>query len=198
LGGDLEGGSAVFTTESWLAFDVSLSEAAGRFVLGTPTDSDPENETSGIWFLDPSSGSPLPGLNLPEAPVGWDYEGWVMVQGQPVSTGKFFAGDEKDSGDPYSGTEPAPTFPGEDFLAQAPNGLTFPADLSGTSVFVTMEPWDTWDTEAQSPFFLRILEAQIPAEPVSGTPYDMTPRTDLLPSGTATVQAWSATSGASG
>jgi hypothetical protein len=45
-----------------------------------------------------------------------------------------------------------------------------------------------FDTDRAAPFFLRILEGQVPAEPASQTLYPLTSLADQLPSGTATIQ----------
>ena len=188
LGGQFEGGTAPMSTSHWIAFNVFLDPATGKFILRTPTDDDPENETSGIWFMDPTTTPAEDGLHLPEAPEGWNYESWVVVGDQYLSMGKFFLPDMADSTATYSGTLPSPTVPGEDFLTAAPAGLTFPLDLSGATVLVTMEPWAEWDLEPESPFFLRLFDFEIPAGAEAETPYDMIPRVDQLPTGTATIQ----------
>ena len=78
--------------------------------------------------------------------------------------------------------------PGEDFLHNPPQGVAFPLDLSGASVYVTLEPWLDFDKDPAAPFFLKILEGQVPADPVSLTPYDLSSLADQLPTGTATIQ----------
>jgi hypothetical protein len=188
LGGDLAGGSAELSTAHWIAINQSLDDSSGRLVLGTPTDEDQENELSGVWFMDTGVNPPGPGLTLPEATLGWVYEAWVSVDGVDLSTGKFLRPTGADSAAAYSGTLDAPAFPGEDFLAGAPTGLTFPPNLSGATVFVTLEPWMEWDVDRDAPFPFRILEAQIPADATPQTVYEMTSLVDQLPSGTATVQ----------
>ncbi|MGD2122503.1 MAG: hypothetical protein PVJ76_12195 [Gemmatimonadota bacterium] len=188
LGGDLVQGTATLTTEHWIAFDASLTSSSGRFVLKTPTDADQENELGGIWFIDTGLEPVGPGLELPGAPEGWVYEGWVVVEEVEISTGKFLGPTGADSANTYSGSLAAPAFPGEDFLAGAPSGLVFPPDLSGALVFVTMEPWMEWDVGPDQPFPLRILEAVIPADAAPLAPYEMLPLLDQLPSGTVTVQ----------
>jgi len=188
LSGQMEvGGSVELSTDEWLAFEDSFSDVAGGFILASPTDEDPEDELSGIWFMDPSTDPVGPGLLLPDAPEGWGYESWVVLDGQTLSMGKFAYPDVADSANTYSGGLSAPSFPGEDFLTSAPAGLTFPTDLSGASIFVTLEPWAEWDADAEAPFFLRILEAQIPNEAAYQTLYDMLSLTDQFPTGTATV-----------
>jgi hypothetical protein len=188
LGGDLAGGSADLSTAHWIALNQSLQGSSGRFVLGTPTDGDQENELSGVWFIDTRVSPVGPGLTLPEATLGWVYEAWVSLDGVDLSTGKFLEPTGADSAATYSGTEDPPPFPGEDFLVRAPAGLAFPPDLSGATVFVTLEPWMEWDVDRDAPFPFRIFEAQIPAEAVPHNVYEMTSLTDQLPSGTATVQ----------
>lgn len=189
VGGQVVGGSASLSTAHWIAFDVSLTEATGSYILRTPTDDDPENEKSGVWFLDPTNPSVREGLYLPEAPSGWIYEGWVELGDQFLSMGKFFLSDAADSTAAYSGALPGPGFPGEDFLTGAPAGLTFPVDLSGASVMVTVEPWAEWDFDPDAPFFLTLFEAQIPADAAAEVLYDMTSRVDQLPTGTATIRS---------
>jgi hypothetical protein len=188
LGGDLAQGSAALNTEHWIALNQSLASSSGRFVLGTPTDEDQENELGGVWFMDTGVVPTGPGLTLPQATLGWVYEGWVSVDGVELSTGKFLWPTGADSAAAYSGTVDAPAFPGEDFLVGAPSGLTFPPNLSGAAVFVTLEPWMEWDVDRDAPFPLRILEAQVPAEALPQTPYEMASLAGQLPSGTATVQ----------
>jgi len=188
LGGEMVGGSAELSTESWLAFDQSLSEAAGRYILATPTDDDPANELGGIWFMDSSVAPAARGLLIPDAPTGWNYESWVVLNDQPLSMGKFVSPAEPDSANPHSGTAQSPAFPGEDFLTAAPAGITFPADLAGAPVFITLEPWAEMDTEPENPFFLRIFGGSVPADPTAETPYELTSFTDQLPRGTASIQ----------
>lgn len=188
LGGELIQGTATLTADDWIALNRDLSGIAGTFALSTPTDEDPGNELSGVWFINPSENSVEPGLTLPVAPSGWNYEGWVEVDGHVFSTGKFLYPNEPDSAATYSGTADIPLYPGEDFLFNAPAGVDFPLDLSGGLVYVTFEPWEEWDVFKDAPFFLRILQGQIPAIPNSLTPYGMTSLVGQLPSGTATVQ----------
>ncbi len=188
LGGDLVQGTAVLSTEHWIAYNQSLSGAGGRFVLATPTDEDQENELGGIWFMDPASIPVAPGLELPDAPRGWVYESWVSLEGLELSAGRFVVANEPDSSAIYSGALAGPLFPGEDFLANPPAGLTFPPNLSGAVVTITMEPWGELDLEPGIPFFLRILEAQVPADATALTPYDLVPLAGQLPTGTATIQ----------
>ena len=141
LGGDFVSDNAeVFVSHS-KALRTNFSTAAGNYILATPTDGNSSNnETSGVWWLDNSSGTEEVGLTLPELPEGWEYEGWAVIDGTPVSTGKFTSVSGADSTKDFSGTTSGPQFPGEDFLMNAPEGLTFPLDLSGKTVVISVEP----------------------------------------------------------
>lgn len=135
LAGTMEGGSATLTTSDIGDF----SEARGQYILATPTDGDgpPENERSGVWWtILPRQNS----LFLPELGEGWQYEMWQVIDGVEVAGGKFTDTFNSDDAAPYSGPEGAPPLVGEDFLINAPAGLTFPVDLRGTETFISVEP----------------------------------------------------------
>ena len=72
-------------------------------------------------------------------PAGWEYEGWVVIGGAPVSTGRFNASAEVDL-DTVSGPISGWPFPGEDFLFNALDGLTFPMDPAGGAAVIPLEP----------------------------------------------------------
>ena len=98
----------------------TMAGISGKYVLATPSDGD-GNETSGVWFIDLSSGSPAKGLVLPDLTgTDWVYEGWAVIGGHPVTTGRFLRGDMPDQAAPFSGPQGTPPFPGEDFLQSAP------------------------------------------------------------------------------
>jgi hypothetical protein len=189
MGGDLAQGSAQLAPDHWIALDHDFSTAAGRFVLTTPTDEDPEDELGGVWFMDPLEPPTVAGLEIPEAPQGWSYEGWVVLGDQALSTGKFVMPSGADSSAAFSGQVTPPAFPGEDFLSNPPAGLTFPPDLSGAQVFITLEPRAELDTDRDGAFFLRILEGAIPAEASPLTLYEMAFPAGGIPSGSATVDS---------
>lgn len=184
LAGDFSGSSASLGIDDSRALGTNFDSATGSYFLATPTNGPASNETSGIWFMDPVAGTP--GLSVPTIGSGWIYEGWVVIDGIPVSTGTFRSGDMADSGNPYSGTQPAPDVPGEDFFVNAPSGLNFniPPDLSGMTAVVSVEPVP--DNSA-APFALKPLTHGIPADAMSGTVYNMNNAgTSTQPSGTAT------------
>jgi len=136
-----------------------FSSSAGKYILATPTDMDDSNEASGIWFLDNSSGAPAVGLELPVLPKGWAYEGWAVINGVPVSTGTFTSATGQDDTASFSGAG-GPPYPGEDFLNNAPDGLSFPTDLSGGKAVISIEPVPD---NSPAPFVLKPLVGDIPA-----------------------------------
>ena len=52
-----------------------------------------------------------------------------------------------------------PPFPGEDFLVNAPSGLTFPADLSDATMVISIEPSPD---NSPNPFTLKPLLGKAP------------------------------------
>ncbi|TYA65958.1 anti-sigma factor [Seonamhaeicola marinus] len=167
LAGDFSGNSANVSSNGIVG---DFSSASGKYILATPTDTDDTNEESGVWFLDNSSGSAVAGLNLPTLTDGWKYEGWVVFDGTPVTTGTFTAADAADDnaatsifkGDAGNG----PAYPGEDYLQNAPAGLTFPTDLKGRTVVISVEP-DPDNSAA--PFTLKPLAHMVPSDAMNHT-----------------------------
>jgi hypothetical protein len=160
LAGTFSGGGAELSIATPSALGSDFGSAAGSFLLATPTDGPMSNECSGVWFLDPHGGMPQAALSLPVLPPGWTYEGWAIVEDRPLTTGKFVSPDGADAAAPFSGPEPGPPFPGEDFLENAPPGVTFPADLRGGAIAVTIEPYPDDDP---GPFALKVLAADVPS-----------------------------------
>ena len=116
LAGDFDGFTAEVSLSHPKALGTNFSTAAGNYILATPTDGNSSNnETSGVWWLDNSNATKEAGLTLPTLPEGWEYEGWAVIDGIPVSTGKFTSVSGTDSTKDFSGTTSGPQFPGEDF-----------------------------------------------------------------------------------
>ena len=159
--------------------------AAGSYILATPTNGDNTDENSGIWFLSLASGNPAEGLDLPTLPAGWQYEGWAVIGGTPVTTGRFTETDAVDLSDPFSGVEPGPPFPGEDFLVNAPAGLTFPTDLAGETAVISIEPEPD---DSPAPFTLKPLVGAIDANATDHVTYSIPTNLASFPTGTATIQ----------
>jgi hypothetical protein len=188
LSGGVEGDpyfSADLTVNSAAALGDDFTGASGTFILATPTDDDEGNETSGIWFIDLSGGDPGPGLQLPELSEGFEYEGWVIIDDVPVSTGKFRDLAAADSGDPYSGPNPGQPFPGEDFLENAPEGLTFPADIQGKQVVISIEPVPD---NSPDPFVLKPLIGEIPESAESQFNYALDNQAAGFPGGVVDIK----------
>jgi hypothetical protein len=183
LAGDFTGNTASLTVGHMAALGDDFTSAMGKFLLATPTDGPNTNENSGIWFIDNTSGTPMAGLSLPTLPTGWIYEGWDVMNGIPVTTGKFLVTNAADMDAPYSGSLPGPPFPGEDYLMNAPAGLTFPTDLSDTKVVITIEPYPD---NNPSPFFLKPISGDVPANAVPMTSYPLMNSASSLPTGTVT------------
>jgi hypothetical protein len=88
-----------------------------------------------------------------------------------------------DDADPFSSTMPGPPFPGEDFLVNAPAGLTFPTDISGGTAVISIEPDP--DNSAD-PFLLKPLVGAIPNPAADHVTYMMNVNLGSFPTGTAT------------
>ena len=170
LAGDFSGKSGSLSIAHPAALGDDYASAAGKYILATPTDDLDTNENSGIWFLSLASGSPAVGLDLPTLPDGWKYEGWAVINGSPVSTGTFTAVDAADDFNGFSGSKSGPPFPGEDFLLNAPSGLTFPTDLAGGVAVISIEPYPD---NSVNPFLLKPLVGNIAAGANDHTTYDM-------------------------
>jgi len=171
LAGDFSGNSASVNSNGIVG---DFSNSTGTYILATPTDTDMTNEESGVWFLDNSSGSPVAGLtNLP-ALTGWKYEGWAVMNGTPISTGTFSSASVADDnaatsmfkGDAGNG----PGYPGEDFLQNAPSGLTFPTDLKGATIVISVEPYPD---NSPMPFTFKPLAHVVPANAANHTAISM-------------------------
>jgi pentapeptide MXKDX repeat protein len=156
LGGDIVDGVAELTIAHPAALGTDFADASGLYILGTPTDGDGNNELSGVWFID----LPLAaGLDLPELPEGWHYEGWAVIDGQPITTGRFTSASGADDFDGFSGDQGGPPYPGEDFIVNAPDGVTFPTDLTDATIVISVEP-DPDDSPA--PFAIKPLVSEVP------------------------------------
>ncbi len=160
LAGDFTGNTGAMKVGDAKAIGTDFATIAGKYILATPTNSNPNDEYSGVWFLDNSSGSPVAGLTLPTLPSGWMYEGWIVVNGKPLSTGTFSSATGADKFNGFSGSLANPPFPGEDLLQNAPSGLTFPVDIRGGKVVVSIEPVPD---NSSAPFLLKPLVGDVPA-----------------------------------
>ncbi|MDO6598030.1 anti-sigma factor [Oceanihabitans sp. 2_MG-2023] len=157
---------------------------SGSFLKTTPTDNtggiDNGNEDYGIWFIQNGTTAGL--INLPTLATGWKYEGWVVFNtgSTPVTTGQFTMANGVDSASPYSGNEPAPLFPGEDFLSNLPAGVD--GNINGLPVVISIEP--DLDGDANTPFFLKPISG---TEGINSNALSVTTNINALISGTAQI-----------
>lgn len=180
LGGEVVDGSASLTISHPAALGTDFADASGTYILGTPTDGDGNNELSGVWFID----LPLAqGLNLPELPAGWAYEGWAVIDGVPISTGRFTDAGAADDFDGFSGDQGGPNYPGEDFIQNAPDGVTFPTDLRDSTLVISVEP-DPDDGVA--PFAIKPLVSEV-ADGIGDHQVQSLGSGPAAPTGTATI-----------
>lgn len=171
LAGDFSGSSASVNSNGIVG---NFSNATGTYILATPTDMDDNNEESGVWFLDNSSGSAVAGLELPMLTDGWKYEGWAVINGTPISTGTFLdpaMADENAITSIFKGDAGnGPSYPGEDYLQNAPAGMTFPTDLRGATIVISVEPSPD---NSPAPFTLKPLAHMVPQDAMVHTAIDM-------------------------
>lgn len=185
IGGGFSGNSASVSVDHMAALGSDFASAMGVYILATPTTNDTTDELSGIWFLDNSSGMPSQGLTLPDLPSGWVYEGWAVINGTPVTSGRFTAEDMADGEAPFSGSDASgPPFPGEDYVTSAPSGLNFPTDLSGGKAVISIEPEPD---NSPMPFQLKPLVGDIPSSATDHAVYQMNnTAAGTFPEGTVT------------
>ena len=184
LAGDFSGALASVDSNGIVA---DFGTSTGSYILATPTDADDTNEESGVWFLDNSSGNAVAGLDLPTLTEGWKYEGWAVLDGTPISTGTFtdptLADDNATTsvfkGDAGNG----PGFPGEDYLQNAPTGITFPTDLRGATIVISVEPSPD---NSPTPFTLKPLAHAVPSDAAVHTNISMGVGPTALISGSVT------------
>ena len=107
-----------------------------------------------------------------------------MIDGMPISTGRFSSDGPADLSAVYSGPEGGPPFPGEDFLINAPDGLDFPVELGGAIAVISVEPSPD---DAAGPFTLKPLLGEIPVGARDHVNYTLDNNAQGFPSGKASV-----------
>ncbi|MFN3197707.1 MAG: hypothetical protein ACE366_04725 [Bradymonadia bacterium] len=140
-------GLADLTIAHPAALGSDFTDATGSYFLETPTSADVADDyDQGIWFIRPGEGA---GLSLPELPAGWVYEGWVVDENGPETTGRFIdpAGPDSDMGGKAAGPDAAPPFPGQDFIDPA-------RTVVGNTIVITIEPEPD---NSPAPFFFKPL-----------------------------------------
>lgn len=178
LAGDLIDGEAELLITHPKAINTDFTSANGTFRLATPTSLETNDYDQGLWWFDTDGDKLVQSLFLPELPPGWMYEGWVIGGLEPLSLGKFpdpsrfdfdLAGIAADE-------EPAPPFPGQDYIEP-------PELVRGRTAMISVEPQPDY---AIAPSGIEILFDQV-IEPL-GVNQPMENRTDRgLPSGRVTI-----------
>lgn len=168
LAGDFSGDSGTMTISDPAALGSDFASIAGKFILATPSTSSMSDENEGVWFLDNSSGSPAVGLSIPSLPSAWVYEGWAIIDGKPISTGRFTAADMADmDGNPFKGPDGTPPFPGEDFIMGTANGVDLSLAQHIEKVVLSIEPKVD---NSPNPFTLKpLLSADLNASSATHT-----------------------------
>lgn len=171
------------TTEVTLSPVVPNTDGRHVAILVAPTDLQVP-DTSGLWFAAPTKtpGRPDPGLRLPPASAGWAYGGFVTTAtGSSLPTGLFTDPTKRDDAAAFSGKRKGLAFPGEDFIANAPEVVTFPLNLADgrTTALVSLQP--DFAPDAGEPF-LPLLQARIPYQQESNEPFALeSVSKDVLP-----------------
>jgi hypothetical protein len=150
LGGTFQDDAADLTIDHEAALGTDLLDAVGSFILKTPTTHDvDDDDVNGIWWLELTDDGPAPSLVLPALPQGWVYEGWVVGDDGPISTGRFGTANEEDSDGAgmTAGPDGFPMFAGQDFIAP-------PTDLIGHAAVISVEPEPD---NSPAPFTLKPL-----------------------------------------
>jgi len=183
LSGEFSGSLANISSTEFVG---DFSDSWGKYILATPTDLDDSNEESGIWFLDNSdAAATVAGLGLPTLAEGWKYEGWVVLNGIPVSTGTFTnvnTADDNAATSPYKGSDnDGPGYPGEDYVMGSAAGVDFPTDLKGATVVVSVEPYPDNST---APFTFKPLAHEVPMDAMVHTVINMSTGPLVILSGT--------------
>ncbi|AEG99912.1 anti-sigma factor [Lacinutrix sp. 5H-3-7-4] len=180
LAGDFVDASATLNTN--LVGDFSV--ASGAFFLRTPTDetgTNNGNDQYGVWFGNPGM-PPTANFTLPVLPEGWIYEGWVVGDSGPLTTGTFLDFDTADNLAPFSGASAGPPIPGEDFFNNAPVGESFPLDIRNRTIVISVEPVPD---NSPAPFTLKPLLGVAGTE-IAPETHDFNLNLGSLPTGTVT------------
>ena len=181
MGGLFREGTAELETTDVEGIEDGLILARGNYIVETPTNGSESSEQSGIWFVNLTGGPPARGLRITTPIRGWKYQAWTDADGIPLNMGVISNHSQPDDSNIYSGPQPGYNFPGEDFLVNAPDDLTFPLYVPSTRVTVSLEP-DPDPAPERSQFIL--LEGYVPESVASGTTYNLTNKVDTWPTAT--------------
>jgi len=148
LAGAINAGAATLSIGDAMALNTDFSNAVGSYILNTPTTaSNSVDYDQGVWWLDPGTSTKT--LTLDTLPAGWEYEGWIVTDSGPVTTGRFTALDaaDKDGAGPTAGPDGFPGFPGQDYIDPA-------IVLTTRAVVISVEPQPD---NSPDPFTLKPL-----------------------------------------
>lgn len=152
LSGEISNNSANLTANGLIG---DFAGTSGTFFMRTPTDetgTNNNNDQYGVWFGSPGM-PPTANNDFPALPAGWAYEGWVVGEQGPITTGVITSFDAADAFSDFSGTsQSGPPVPGEDFFNNAPSGETFPLDIRGRTIVISIEPVPD---NSSAPFLLK-------------------------------------------
>jgi len=179
LAGDIIDNASTLTISDPAALNTDFVNSTGSFIIDTPSSADTADFDLGIWWL--SKPGPVAGLTLPVLPAGWVYEGWVVGEDGPVSTGTFTSASSADSdaGGPTAGPEPTPPFPGQDFIDP-------PVSVVGLAAVISVEPSPDNSTE---PFGIKpLIDSEIENVGAGGSQDMLNVIIDNQPSGTLTIE----------
>jgi hypothetical protein len=168
--------------------------ATGGFILDNPATEKDLDDFNGIWFSKLEGKRYLPGLDIPQAPPGSMYAGWLVAGRTVLRLGKFSHNRENDDFYGYSGLDSVslpvnfngPPMPGEDFVKNLPPGFT--GDLSGAQVIISLESATLAGEDAfAGP--LHVLEGWVPTPGAPRTSYPLeNVAAKHFPAGTAVLQ----------
>lgn len=185
MGGLFADRTAELLVTNYEGLEDGLILSAGTYILATPTDGPNTNETSGVWFINKTAGDNGRGLRVPTPLEGWRYQGWIIAEGDVLTTGALTHHTGDDLASPYSGSGPTLGFPGEDFLFNAPAGLIFPLSLPSAEILVSVEPEPDPDPDVMSS--LVLLRGRIPGEARTDSTYFLEPTWTNFPSARITL-----------
>jgi hypothetical protein len=189
LAGEIQGSGADLSVADSRALGDPFTGVGAQYILETATTAAADDYQQGIYWCVPGDflgidepvvpDDPNLDTTMPQLPPGWAYEGWVVVDDVPVSTGRFTSPlvPDSDGLGPAAGPLPGMPFPGQEYIDP-------PLVITGGEVWLTVEPQPDY---SPAPFPLRVL-LDTNAEDRGATQMQWTinDAANTRPSGTAT------------
>jgi hypothetical protein len=188
LAGEIQGDDAALSIADQRALDDPFTGVGAQYIIETATTSEVNDYNQGIYWCVPGDflGIPEPVVpddpnldtTMPMLPPGWVYEGWVVLDGVPISTGRMSNPLQPDSDGlgPAKGPLPGMPFPGQEYIDP-------PKDLLGGQAWLTVEPEPDY-SPAPSP--LKVLvDTDIEDKGPAGMQWTINSAAGTRPSGTA-------------